>query len=190
MDGRSQRRIGRFLRGKNREDYQIQNALRARTAPVVFSELELGLARLECDEVNVCLLDSCLTVGVDDQVEYPELDAFDALLKAKEQGKAQKVGVRSSKDTSCVERLIQQFGQQIDLVQFSPKVTADNLAVQAALKHDIPIVVGADNQEQGLWFKGESKGLLGADFVSSRLLAFGNPDHLGNVLKRARKLSV
>jgi hypothetical protein len=185
MGGRSERRYGTLLVPKYRDRIFLQSRCMARTKVVLPKLLDLSLARLKTDYLDSFLIESVITGNVDEQLEKPDADTFEAMLAAKKSGKIRVAGIRSLEDTTTLQRQLDLYGDAVDMI-FIPKATPENDgAVVKARKLGIGIVADVDREAQNRW-KNPAGSSEYPDYLTSWVVAMNRTKDIQAFCKRAR----
>ncbi len=189
MDGRSERRYGKFLASNDRDRIFIQSRTMSRTKPVAATNVDLALARLNMDYLDSFLMDSAITSPVDDQIETPNPDVFEAFIAARQAGKVRNIGVRAEADTALVQRLLDQYGAEIDLVMLPFALPESDEAIVKARKLGVGIIADVDKNTQKKWTPTNDGPFKFPDYITSWILSFNRPKDVNTFTKRARGLA-
>ena len=188
MDGRSERRYGNLLTPNHRDQVFIQSRTMSRAKAVAAKNVDLALVRLKTDYLDSFLMDSAITSPVDDQIETPNPDVFEALLAARQAGKVRNIGVRAAEDTALVQRLLDQYGSEIDLVMLPFALPESDQAIVKARKLGVGIIADVDKDMQKKWTSANHASFKFPDHITSWILALSQPKAVDAFVKRARGL--
>ncbi|MBK1876500.1 aldo/keto reductase [Pelagicoccus mobilis] len=187
--GRSERRIGRFLENRKRDQFFVQSRLKVRRKEVATSELELSLARLRTDYLDAFLLDTEVRNKIDDQFEIPDENTFEALIEAKEAGKIRKIGLRGFEESEQLDRLLKLYGEHVEIVMIPFGMGDDTKLMRQAQRYGFDLIAEGDRKLQQQIFTDKAGVDQLPKGLSSWVVSFTDPKTFKDIIGRFDELA-
>lgn len=188
IEGRSERRMGEILGTHRRDSIFLQSRCLARTKRVAHTELNLSLARLRTDYLDSYLIDSEIPGRTDEQLEYPNLDIFEAMIEARKAGKTRIIGIRAPMNTKHLQQMLELYGSEVDVVMVPYKLPDDNEALRKARRIGAGVILDVNKDAQKAWLKGPASKSPLPDYATSWVIPVSNPKEIAKLAGLARSL--
>lgn len=189
LDGRTERRYGKFLIPQHRDRVFIQSKTNARSKAVAAADVDLSLARLQTDYIDSYLMESEIKIRKESFSEAPAVETFEGLLRAREAGKVRRIGVRMLSDKNEVMlNVLRTYGDLVDLISVPFGGSEDDEVIQLSRKHGIDVMLNMDSDAQRLLLQGQYEKLDFPAYAASWIVGTGNPRDIERLSLRMNEL--
>lgn len=135
LEGRAEHRYGKFLTPKYRDEVFMLTKTKASTAAEAEAEIDVSLARMNTDHLDVILMHAVLSP--EDVDARLDAGVFDAFQQAREKGKVRYLGFSGHVSSAANLRVLERLGDQVD-VSLMPINAVDASNDDSFIKNVLP----------------------------------------------------